>query len=392
MVLALENPEAKYVTLLGATGSIGKNTIKIIEESPTPFRVEVLTAHKNVALLAEQAKRLSAEKAIISDPSLYNELKSRLTGTTILAEASEEAMVEAAKAARGIVVVAVMGAAGLAPTIAAIREGKVIAMANKECLVCAGELLMKEALQYNATIIPVDSEHNAIFQVFDFKQPEHVETITLTASGGPFRTFSLSEMRHVTPAQAVKHPNWQMGAKISIDSATMMNKGLELIEAYHLFPVQAEQIDIIVHPESIIHSMVSYCDGSVLAQLNAPDMRVPLAFALGWPQRLSIPKTPLNLVALGKLTFEQPDTQKFPALRLARAALTEGKSAPTILNAANEVAVESFIQQKINFLDIAAIVEETLHKIPTQHLTSLEDIILVDSNARRIASELIVNH
>lgn len=392
MAIAPHDPTAKAVTLLGSTGSIGKNTIKIMEESSALFHVETLTAHQNVALLAEQAMRLKAEKAVISDPSLYQDLKERLQGSSVIAAAGTEAMIEAASEARAIVVVAVMGAAGLAPTIAAIRQGRVIAMANKECLVCAGELLMKEASHYRATIIPVDSEHNAIFQVFDFNQPEHVEKVTLTASGGPFRTWTKAEMQHVTPAQAVLHPNWQMGTKISVDSATMMNKGLELIEAYHLFPVRADQIDIVVHPESIIHSMVSYCDGSVLAQLNTPDMCVPIAFALAWPRRIDLRKPALDLAGMGKLTFEYPDTEKFPALRLARAALTEGKSAPTILNAANEVAVESFIREEIGFLAIAETVEKTLQTLHVQTLTSLEDVAHADKEARNIARALIQKH
>lgn len=385
MVVAAQGQQAKPVTILGATGSIGQNTVKIIIESPEPFYVEALTAHKNVRKLAEQARQVKAKKAVIATPALYEELKTLLAGSGIEALAGEEAVTQVASEAAGVVMVAVMGAAGLAPTLAAIRNGATLAMANKECLVCAGELLLAEAKRHNATILPVDSEHNAIFQLFDAKNPEYVSKITLTASGGPFRHLSLEQMRHVTPAQATSHPNWQMGAKISVDSATMMNKGLELIEAHRLFPVLPEQIDIVVHPESVIHSLVTYCDGSVLAQLNIPDMCVPIAYALGWPKRIPINTRPLDLAQLGKLTFEQPDTTRFPALSLARAALNEGKSAPTILNAANEIAVESFIQGEIQFLDIVALVEDVLQRLPSTPLSCLEDITQADRQARQMA-------
>jgi 1-deoxy-D-xylulose-5-phosphate reductoisomerase len=284
---------------------------------------------------------------------------------------------------------AIVGAAGLAPTLAAVRRGTVIGLANKECLVCAGDLIMREASACGARLIPVDSEHSAIFQVFDFAEADKVEAIVLTASGGPFRTMDLAKMATVTPAQAVAHPNWRMGAKISVDSATMMNKGLELIEAYHLFPVDETQIEIIVHPQSIIHSAVIYVDGSMLAQLGSPDMRTPIAYALGWPHRMPSPSARLRLNQVGSLTFEPPDPQRFPALRLARSALQAGGTAPIVLNAANEVAVAAFLDARIGFLDIARIVEEALTAIPVEDETSLEQILAQDADARRIATGLV---
>jgi 1-deoxy-D-xylulose-5-phosphate reductoisomerase len=284
---------------------------------------------------------------------------------------------------------AIVGAAGLEPTLAAVRQGAVTALANKECLVCAGALMMEEIRRHNATLLPVDSEHSAIFQVFDFDRAEAVEKIVLTASGGPFRTADPAAMAKVTPAQAVAHPNWSMGAKISVDSATMMNKGLEVIEAYHLFPVEREQIEILVHPQSVIHSMVAYVDGSVLAQLGSPDMRTPIAYALGWPRRIAAPAHRLDLARIGNLTFEQPDLERFPALRVAREALQRGGGAPTILNAANEVAVHAFLGGEISFLDIVRSVEETLARVTPTPPASLADIHQLDAVARRVARESI---
>jgi 1-deoxy-D-xylulose-5-phosphate reductoisomerase len=282
-----------------------------------------------------------------------------------------------------------VGAAGLAPTLAAIRRGAVVALANKECLVCAGDIVMAEVERGGATLLPVDSEHNAIFQVFDFDRVEGIERLILTASGGPFRTMARDAMAKVTPEQAVAHPNWSMGAKISVDSATMMNKGLEVIEAHHLFPVHESRIEVLVHPQSVIHSMVSYVDGSVLAQLGSPDMRTPIAYALAWPRRMAAPSPRLDLAALGNLSFESPDPERFPALRLARQALQTGRAAPTVLNAANEVAVAGFLSRRIGFLEIAHIVEETLQRATAATLACLDDVHAADEEARRIAGDLV---
>ena len=299
----------------------------------------------------------------IADESRYRQLKDALAGSGIEVAAGAAAVVEAACRPAEWVMASIVGAAGLEPTMAAVRRGAIIGLANKECLVCAGELMIAEIKRCGATLVPVDSEHSAIFQVFDFDGAEKVERIILTASGGPFRCMDAAKMVDVTPAQAVAHPNWDMGAKISVDSATMMNKGLELIEAFHLFPVGVEQIDIVVHPQSVIHSLVAYVDGSVLAQLGAPDMRTPIAYALAWPQRMAAPAPRLDLAAIGTLTFEAPDDQKFPALRLAREALRRGGTAPIVLNAANEVAVGSFLAEQIGFLDIPRVVEETMQQV-----------------------------
>jgi 1-deoxy-D-xylulose-5-phosphate reductoisomerase len=284
---------------------------------------------------------------------------------------------------------AIVGAAGLAPTLAAVKRGAIVALANKECLVCAGELFINEVKARGATLLPVDSEHSAIFQVFDFTQPERIDRIILTASGGPFRTADMATMEKATPAQAVAHPNWSMGAKISVDSATLMNKGLELIEAFHLFPVREAQIEIVVHPQSIIHSMVGYSDGSVLAHLGSPDMRTPISVALAWPRRMATPAARLDLVQIGKLTFEAPDSERFPALRLARGALQSGGGAPTILNAANEVAVQAFLSGGIGFLDIARTVEQTLAVMPTSAPSCLADVHALDSEARSKAETVV---
>ncbi|MGB1548343.1 MAG: 1-deoxy-D-xylulose-5-phosphate reductoisomerase [Alphaproteobacteria bacterium] len=379
----------KRVTILGSTGSIGTNTVALIAENPESYAVEALTAKANVSLLARQARALGARLAVIADPGRYGELKEALAGSGIEAAAGEEALVEAAKAPADWVMAAIVGAAGLAPTLAAIRRGGVVGLANKECLVCAGDLMVAEIRKSGATLLPVDSEHNAIFQVFDMEQKAAVEKITLTASGGPFRSLDYESMAKVTPKQAVAHPNWDMGAKISVDSATMMNKGLELIEAFHLFPVEKDQIDILVHPQSVIHSMVSYVDGSVLAQLGMPDMRTPIAYALGWPERIPAPSPRLDLGKIGELTFEPPDSKRFPALRLARQSLQSGGGAPTILNAANEVAVAGFLEGKIGFLDIARVVEETLEHLSVPELGRLEDVFEVDTAARRYAAGLV---
>ena len=391
MVVAAVDPSAapRTVTILGSTGSVGCNTIDLIERNRSSFEVEAITARRNVGLLIDQARRLRPRLAVIADPSLYDELRDGLAGTDVRPAAGGEALIEAAEYPADWVMAAIVGAAGLEPTLAAVRRGAIIALANKECLVCAGSLMTGEVDDHRATIIPVDSEHNAIFQVFDFERPESVEKITLTASGGPFRTLEPAAMAHVTPRQAIAHPNWEMGAKISVDSATMMNKGLELIEAYHLFPVEESQIDVVIHPQSVIHSMVAYIDGSTLAQFGSPDMRTPIAYSLGWPSRMAAPVPRLDLAKLGQLTFEAPDNKRFPALRLARNVLQTGGSAPTILNAANEVAVGGFLANRLGFLDIARIVEKTLEIVSMGSMQSLSDVREVDGEARAVAESLL---
>jgi len=385
----LPQAHQKTVTVLGSTGSIGCNTLDLIGRDADKYQVKVLTAHKNAEKLASQAIEFQAEMAVIADESQYDVLKSALSGTDIKAAAGADALNEAAAVPSDWVMASIVGAAGLRPTLTAVRRGATVALANKECLVCAGDLMMREVGKHQATLLPVDSEHNAIFQVFEFDQHEKVEKVTLTASGGPFRTFSADEMSQVTAKQAVTHPNWDMGAKISVDSATMMNKGLELIEAYHLFPVREDQLDIVVHPQSVIHSMVSYIDGSVLAQLGSPDMRTPISHTLGWPERITTPAKRLDLTEIGRLDFFAPDTERFPAIKLAREALQSGGSAPTILNAANEVAVYAFLAEKISFLDIARIVEQVLHIMPKIELDCIDTVHEVDNESRKRALELV---
>lgn len=383
------NDAPRRITILGSTGSIGTNTIDLIERDPASYRVEALTAYRSVELLAEQARKFDARFVAIADPDKYADLKSTMSGTDAEIAAGPDAIVEAAARDADWVMAGIVGAAGLEPTLEAARQGAVVAFANKECLVCAGDLMLEEIAQSGATLLPVDSEHNAIFQVFEFDRRATVEKIILTASGGPFRDRTRDEMKNVTPAEAVAHPNWDMGAKISVDSATMMNKGLELIEAYYLFGLPEDRIDILVHPQSIIHSMVAYVDGSVLAQLGTPDMRTPISYTLAWPQRMEAPSARLDLGDIATLTFEAPDFERFPALRLARAALKTGGSAPTILNASNEEAVAGFLAEKVGFLDIPRIVEETLEKMPGSDIRSVEDVLAVDAEARRVARGLM---
>lgn len=382
--------DPRSVTVLGCTGSIGASTLDLLRRNKDAYRVEALSAHRNVAELAALAREFDARVAVIADPDLYASLAEALAGSGITPAAGPAALVEAAERPADWVMASIVGAAGLEPTLAAIKRGAVVALANKECLVCAGDLVMAAVVRHGATLVPVDSEHSAIFQVFDFAQADKVERITLTASGGPFRTWTRDDMAGVTPEQAVAHPNWSMGAKISVDSATMFNKGLELVEAYHLFGLTEDRIDILVHPQSVIHSMVSYIDGSVLAQLGAPDMRTPIAFALGWPDRMAAPCARLDLAQLGSLTFEAPDPERFPALRLVRRALQSGGAAPTLLNAANEIAVASFLDRRIGFLDIAAVVEDTLEAVDAPALTSIDDVLQADALARRHAREICI--
>ena len=383
--------EPRRVTILGSTGSIGCNTIDLIVRHPGAFEVEVLTAQRSVERLAEQARQVGAKQAVIGDPSLYGALKEALADTDTVTAAGPEALVEAAAAPAEFVMAGIVGAAGLRPTLAAAGQGAIIGLANKECLVCAGSLMLAEVERGGATLLPVDSEHNAIYQVFDFERSDGVEKIVLTASGGPFREVSMETMADATPEQAVAHPNWDMGAKISVDSASMMNKGLEMIEAFHLFPVDAEQIEVLVHPQSVIHSMVAYVDGSVLAQLGTPDMRTPIAYSLAWPARITAPSPKLDLAKLGRLTFEPPDPVRFPALRLARDALTQGGSAPVVLNAANEVAVSGFLDRRIGFLEIAQTVERCLEQTNHRAVTTLDDVYEIDRAARDLAERLLAD-
>ncbi|HEY4134189.1 MAG TPA: 1-deoxy-D-xylulose-5-phosphate reductoisomerase [Alphaproteobacteria bacterium] len=382
----------RHVTILGSTGSIGCNTLDLVARNPDGYVVEALTAHSNVKLLIEQALQFRPRMAVIADARLYDDLKAGLAGTNVAVSAGREALMEAAAMPADWVMAAIVGAAGLEPTLTAVRRGVTVGLANKECLVCAGDIMLAEVAKSGATLLPVDSEHSAIFQVFDFDNAQAVDRIILTASGGPFLGLSREQMAGVTPAQAVAHPNWDMGAKISVDSATMMNKGLELIEAYHLFPVAEDRIDILVHPQSVIHSMVAYTDGSVLAQMGVPDMRTPIAYALAWPRREGSPAARLDLAKIGSLTFEAPDQKRFPALRLARESLQAGHGAPTVLNAANEVAVQGFLEGRISFLDITQVVERALEALPAPAVDTLDAVIEVDRQARREAERWIAAH
>lgn len=379
----------KRVSILGATGSIGTSTLDLIVRAPDQFEVLALTANRDVKKLAEAAIRTRARRAVVADPECLDALRDALAGSDTEAAAGPDAVAEAAAMGADWTMAAIVGTAGLRPVMAALQTGATVALANKEALVSAGAVATAAARAHGATLLPVDSEHNAVFQCFDFAAPERVRRIVLTASGGPFRETSLDAMRAITPAQAVAHPNWSMGAKISVDSATMMNKGLELIEAFHLFPVSAEQLDVIVHRQSVVHSMVEYVDGSVLAQMGTPDMRTPIAHTLAWPDRMATPCAPLDLAAIGRLDFEPADPVRFPALALARAALQAGGARPAILNAANEVAVAAFLAGKIGFLEIAAIVADTLERYDPEAPATLDAVLAVDGEARRLAGERV---
>ncbi|MBX9731996.1 MAG: 1-deoxy-D-xylulose-5-phosphate reductoisomerase [Sphingomonas sp.] len=375
--------------MLGATGSIGTSTLDLIEREPENFEVLALTANCDVEKLAAAAIRTNARRAVVAEESCLADLRAALAGTGIETAGGAKALCEAAAMGADVTMAAIVGCAGLEPVLAAIGEGGTIILANKEPLVSAGDVILAAAAASGATLLPADSEHNAIFQCFDSARPHRVRRIILTASGGPFRDKSLAEMREMTLEQAVAHPNWSMGAKISVDSATLMNKGLELIEAARLFPVANDQLEIIVHRQSVIHSMVEYVDGSVLAQLGPPDMRTPIAYCLAWPDRMAAPMAPLDLVGIGRLDFEAPDPVRFPALRLARSALEAGGARPAILNAANEVAVAAFLERRIGFLEIAAIVEDTLNGYDPAAPDSLEAVLAVDAEARRLAGERV---
>ena len=389
MALAEPRPVTapRRVSILGSTGSVGCSTLDLIARNPGVFQVEALTAHRNVAGLAAQARKFRPAIVAIADPSCYETLRDALSDTGIEVAAGPKAVVEAASRPADWVMAAIVGAAGLAPTLAAARQGAILAVANKECLVSAGDLFMAEAARHGTTVLPVDSEHNAIFQVFDFEGRDAIERIILTASGGPFRDTPLDRLAHVTPTEALAHPNWDMGAKVSIDSATMMNKGLELIEAHYLFDMAEPDIEVLIHPQSIVHSMVGYADGSVLAQLGTPDMRTPIAYTLAWPERMDAPAERLDLAKIGTLSFQNPDFDRFPALRLAREALQTGNGATTILNAANEVAVKAFLEGRAKYLDIVAIVETTLEIVDQARTASLADVLALDAEARRVAEQ-----
>lgn len=378
----------RSVTILGATGSVGRSTLDLIAREPESFDVLALTARGDVEGLIGLAREVRPRRAVIGDERHYPRLKEGLADTGVEAVAGSGAIVEAAGAGADWTMAAIVGTAGLEPVMRALEGGRTVALANKESLVSAGDLMTRAAAASGATLLPVDSEHNAVFQCLDHLRPEGVRRIILTASGGPFRTWSLEEMRGVTPAQAVAHPNWSMGAKISVDSATLMNKGLELIEAFHLFPVGADALDAVIHPQSIVHSLVEYVDGSLLAQLGPPDMRVPIAHALAWPARMETPCQRLDLVSIGRLDFEAPDMVRFPALALARQALTDGGAKPAVLNAANEVAVASFLESRIGFLDIASVVGDVLAACDPPAPGSIDAVLEIDREARRMAAEV----
>ena len=379
----------RRIAILGATGSIGKSTLDLVERSPERFAVTAVTAATNVEALAEIVRRTGAQLAVVADESRYAELVELLVGTNCRAAAGEGALIEAAAGEADLVIAAIVGCAGLTPVMGAVEAGKTIALANKEALVTAGALMMDAVQSSGATLLPIDSEHNAIFQCLAGSRAEDVSRLVLTASGGPFRSASAETIGAATPAQATAHPNWSMGAKISVDSATMMNKGLELIEAHYLFGLSSERIDILVHPQSVVHSMVEFVDGSVLAQLGSADMRIPIAHALAWPERIATPAQRLDLAAIARLDFERPDFDRFPALRLAREALEAGGAAPIALNAANEVAVASFLAGRISFPEIARVVQEALISSDYAAPRSISDVLEIDRMTRKRAQAMM---
>jgi 1-deoxy-D-xylulose-5-phosphate reductoisomerase len=385
--------ETRRVSVLGATGTIGQHTCDLLELHPDRFKTVALTANRNAAKLAELAVGLNAEYAALADERHGDELRRRLDGTGIACGAGAEALIDAGSRSATVIMGAIVGAAGLAPTLAAVRQGTTVALANKECLVSAGALFMSEADRHGTTLLPVDSEHSAVFQALDALDCQHVDRIVLTASGGPFRTWTEAQIAAARPEDALKHPNWTMGQKITIDSATLMNKGLELIEAFHLFNVRADQLSAIIHPQSIVHALVYYCDGSVIAQASLPDMRTPIAYSLAWPGRLNADFKRLDLASAGALTFDEPDEHRFPALRLAKECLREGGAAPTLLNAANEVAVEAFLNRAISFPGIPAVVEKTLNKAVADlggvKPDSLDAVMYLDGWGRETAQSFL---
>ncbi len=383
----------RRVTILGATGSVGTNTLSVIAERAGSFAVEAVTANASADKLARVARAANARLAVVADAAAYGDLKAALAGSGIAAAAGAEAVREAAERPVDLVVGAIVGAAGIAPTYAAIRAGLWVAIANKECLVSAGRVFMRAAAEEGVPILPMDSEHNAIYQALGGRPIGEVERIVITASGGPFRMWSAERMAHATPADALKHPNWSMGPKITIDSATMMNKGLEVIEAHHLFGAPTGMLDVLVHPQSVVHGLVAFNDGAMMAGMGMPDMRMPIAHCLAWPESGPLAGRRLDLAELGSLTFERPDLGRFPALRLAREALDAGEWATNILNAANEVAVSAFLTGQIGFLEIAGLVGETIEKVSAQTAPlvpdSVDAAIALDREGRRIAGELV---
>jgi 1-deoxy-D-xylulose-5-phosphate reductoisomerase len=385
----MSGSKARRISILGATGSVGTQTLSLVEDNRDKWDVEALTANRDVEALAKLARTVGAKLAVVADPKAYGALKEALSGSGIEAAAGAEAVSEAAARPADLVMAAIVGAAGLQPTLSACRSGAAVAFANKECLVCAGPLMLAEVAKHGTTLLPVDSEHSAVFQVFDAARKGSVVKIILTASGGPFRTWPRARMEGASIAQAVNHPIWSMGSKISIDSATMMNKGLEIIEAHFLFGLPESQIDVVVHPQSVIHSMVEYHDGSTLAQLGTPDMRTPIAVAMAYPDRMPVVGDSLDLAKVGQLTFEPADPIRFPALALARHALQMGGDAPTILNAANETAVASFLAGRIGFLDIERVVESALDTLPNSVPGSIDDVVAVDGEVRLYAEDFI---
>lgn len=381
----------KKVSILGSTGSIGRNAIDVILSMPEAFSIQALTANNDVAALAEQAIRLDAKYVAIGNPELYGDLKARLAGKDIDVNCGEEGIVQAARLEADCVIAGIVGMAGLKPIIAALEQGKVVAIANKEPLVAAGALVMETMHRHKARILPIDSEHSAIFQVFDARHPEGILRVVLTASGGPFLHWTMMDMAGATPEQAVAHPNWKMGRKISVDSATMMNKGLEVIEARYLFDLPREKIDVLVHPQSVVHSMVEYIDGSVLAQMAVADMRVPISHALAWPRRMKVPGARLRFETMQNLNFMQPDIDRFPAIPLAYEALKAGQYACLAMNAANEIAVQSFLSHRIGFTQIVETVKAVLDKTSAQNLKSLEEILKLDSDTRKLTESIIAS-
>ncbi len=382
----------KTLSILGSTGSIGQSTVDIVRHHQNRFTIDALVGNRNIARLAADAREMNAKLAVTADDTLLGDLRDALAGSGIAAAAGEAAVIEAAARPVDMVMGAIVGASGLRPTLSAVEQGTTIALANKECLVSGAEVFTRAAAKYNATVIPVDSEHSALFQCFEDHNMESVDRLTLTASGGPFRTWSMEQLASATLQSALKHPNWSMGQKVTIDSSTLMNKGLEFIEAFHLFPVPVEKIDVVVHPQSIVHSYVSYVDGSVIAQLGVPDMRTPIAYAMAHPERISAPVERLDLAKIGTLTFEPVDNDRFPAVELARSALARGGNATTILNAANEIAVAAFLQEKLRFLDITRLVADTIEQAERENMivsmSSLDDVWQADSYARDKAAEL----
>jgi 1-deoxy-D-xylulose-5-phosphate reductoisomerase len=379
----------RKIAILGATGSIGKSTLDLIERNPDRFEIAAVTAATNVEALAKIAHRTGAKLAVVADERRLNDLEELLVGTDCRAAAGEAGLIEAALADVDLVIAAIVGCAGLKPVMAAVEAGGTVALANKEALVTAGALMTDAASASGATLLPIDSEHNAIFQCIAGSNRQDVARLILTASGGPFRTASAETIRSATPAQAVAHPNWSMGAKISVDSATLMNKGLELIEAHYLFGLPSERIDILIHPQSVIHSMVEFVDRSVLAQLGSPDMRIPIAYALAWPERMETPARPLDLATIARLDFEAPDLERFPALKLARQALEAGGAAPIVLNAANEIAVASFLANEIRFADIVRVVEDALIASKFDAPACIGDVLEIDRVTRKDARAMM---